>query len=280
MKHLKNITFISLAFLLMLSGCDKNEPYEIIRPPALAHFIAPGPYVNYYVRNAASDSFVIQVGTSDISSVDRSVSFNISSTSGAASGQEYSVINPPTGNSILIKAGSAIGSLTIKGKFTEYNAGQKDTLVVTLTEPSVPIAKFNDTLRIILQGYCDVNLDDLIGLYENAFDTQAGSPNYGPYTLEVMSASSTGATTGYIMVSNFWDVGGADIRINLDWTDPANFTTTVPSQFLYRDGTYGPATITGVGTGSFSSCDNTFRISYQVTVAAGSFGNFITRIAR
>ena len=83
-----------------------------------------------------------------------------------------------------------------------------------------------------------------------------------------------------LRITNFWDVGGPAITVNLDWTDPANFKTTIPAQFLYTDPTYGAATITGVGNGSFASCNNTFTFSYKVTVSAGSFGNYTTTMAR
>jgi hypothetical protein len=282
MKQISNITLLAIGLLFILTGCDKTERYQITKPEPLAHFISSNPNVNYYVRNAATDSFVVQVGTTDVSSVDRSVTFNVTSPTGAVNGTDYAISSPASGNSIVIKAGTVVSSITVKGKFAAFATGKKHTLYFTLAQPSVAVAKFSDTVKLAMQRYCDVVPSALTGVYKKAFDIQTGQPTYGPYTVNIPTAvaTSTGATTGYVMISNFWDVGGADIRVNLDWTNPASFITNVPAQFLYTDPTYGAATITGVGNGSFSSCDNTFSISYSVTVSAGSFGNFTTTIAR
>jgi hypothetical protein len=282
MKQISNIALLAIAILFVMTGCDKTKPYDIIAPPALAHFISTNQVVSYYVRNSATDSFVVNLGTTDVSNADRTITYKISSPTGAVNGTDYTVVSPASGNTVVFKAGTVLSTIVIKGKFTSYSSGKKDTLVFTLAAPSLASAKFSDTIKLVLQRYCDVVPANFTGLYKKCFDIQAGQPNYGPYTVNMPSAgvTATGATTGYVMISNFWDVGGADIRVDLNWTNPANFTTSVPAQFLYTDATYGAATITGVGTGSFSSCDNTFSISYKVTVSAGSFGNFITTIAR
>ena len=282
MKQISNIVLFAFSALFVMTGCDKTERYENTMPPALAHFVSSSQYVSYYVRNNAADSFTVQVGTTDVANVDRTVTFNISSPSGAVAGTQYAVTSPASGNSVVIKAGTAVSSIKIHGNFSSYSSGRKDTLVFTLVQPSVAPAKFNDTVKVVLQRYCDVTPSSFVGTYTKSFDIQTGQPTYGPYEIVITSGAFTaiGATTGYVLMSNFWDVGGPDIRVNLDWTDPANFKTSVPAQFLYTDATYGAATVTGVGNGSFSSCDNTFRISYTVTVAAGSFGNFITTIAK
>ncbi len=282
MKKISNIVLSAVISLTLLTSCNKNKPYETAIAPSQAHFISNTQFMNYYVRNASADSFIIQVGTTDVSNVDRTVTFNITSPSGAVNGTDYSVVTPATGKAVTIKAGEAIGSIKLHGTFGSYSGGGKDTLVFTLAAPSIPAAGFSDTLKVILQSYCDVDPTTFVGSYTKSFDIQTGSPTYGPYKTEITSGAltTTGATSGYITVSNFWDVGGPEIRINLDWADPANFNTTVPAQFLYTDPSYGAATITGVGAGSFSSCDNTFKISYKVTVSAGSFGNYITKIAR
>lgn len=282
MKQISNIVFLAFALILILTGCDKTERYEVAKADGFAHFVSSTKFVNYYVRNSSADSFVVQVGTTDVATVDRTISFKISSPSGAVAGTQYSVTSPASGTSVVLPAGAAVAGIKIHGNFASYATGRKDTLVFTLAQPSVPVAKFSDTVKLVLQRYCDVVPANFIGTYTKSFDIQTGSPTYGPYEIDVTAAAvtATGATKGYVMMSNFWDVGGPDIKVDLDWTNPANFTTSVAAQFLYTDPTYGAATITGVGTGSFSSCDNTFSISYKVTVAAGSFGNFITTIAR
>lgn len=281
MKQFSNIGFLLIAISIIITGCDKGEQYPLSIPPAVSHFTSTDPYVTYYVRNTTDDSFIIQIGTSDVSTVDRTVTFNINSPSGAVAGTDYSIITPASGNTAIIKAGTAVSSVKIKGTFDSYLNGKQDTLVVTLSEPSITVAKFSDTMKVVLKAYCDVDVTNFLGIYDNNIDTQAGEADYGPYEIDISSSgvTSTGATTGYVIMRNFADYG-SDIRVDLDWTDPANFNTSVAPQFLFKHPTYGNATIAGVGKGSFSSCDNTFKISYKLTVAAGSFGNFITYVAR
>lgn len=280
MNNFSKPGFLALfSFILIMTGCDKTELYEIKKADPVAHFVTSGSVLDYYVRDSPLDSFIVQIGTSDVSDVDRTVTFNITSPSGAVSGTDYEVVG--AGNTVTIKAGTAIASLKLHGNFDSYSGGTKDTLVLALAQQSIAVAKFSDTVRVILQPYCDVSLDAFIGDYTKSFDVQTGSPTYGPYVITVTSSgTNANGTSGYLMMSNVWDWGGPDIRVNLDWSNPANFTTSIPAQFLYVDPTYGDATITGVGTGSFSSCENKFTLSYRVTVAAGSFGNFITPMAR
>ena len=282
MKQISNIGLLVIASIFIITGCDKTKPYDVKEADAVAHFVSPAKYVSYFVRNVTTDSFSVQIGTSDVSSLDRTVGFNISSPSGAVSGTNYTITSPASGNNIIIKAGTAITAIKLHGNFASYSSGRKDTLVFTLARPSIDIAKFSDTVKVILQRYCDVVPASFVNKYTKCFDIQDGAVVWGPYNIKITTSvfTSTGATTGYVMMANFFDVGGPEIKVKLDWTNPANFTTTiVDPQFLYKDPTYGDATISGVGTGSFSSCDNTFKISYKVTVAAGSFGNFTTTLA-
>lgn len=282
MNKFSKIGFAFLSFFaLIMTGCDKTELYETKKADPVAHFVTASPVLSYYVRDNPLDSFIVQIGTSDVASVDRTVTYNISSPTGAVEGTDYEIVGTDPAKTVTIKAGSAIANLKIHGKFDSYSGGTKDTLVISLAQPSLTVAKFLDTVRVVLQPYCDVVLDDFLGDYSRSFDIQTGQPTYGPYAILITSATTNAdGTSGYVMINNVWDVGGPDVRVNLDWSNPANFNTTIPAQFLYKDGTYGDATITGVGTGSFSSCEGKISLSYRVTVAAGSFGNFTTTIAR
>ncbi len=261
---------------VLFAGCDKNENIgNVIVPPSQAHF-ANNLAGAYYVQNDPASVFKVPVGTTTISSSARKVTFSITSPTGAGAAQ-YSL---PGGNTITIPAGKALDSITVKGNFAGFPGSRTDTLTFKITGGDVAPATYNDTYKLVMTKYCNVVLSSFTGNYTKCFDIQTGSPTYGPYAINITSAVALTATTGYVMMPNIWDAGGPAVRVNLDWTNPANFTTSIPAQFLYNDPTYGAATITGVGTGSFSSCDNTFSLSYRVTVSAGSFGNFITTIAR
>lgn len=249
--------------------CKKTE---LTVPPSLAHFAGQST-AGYFIQNVPNSVYNLTVGVTTVSNVDRTINFTVTSPTGAAAGTQYNIGT----TSVVIPAGKSTATIPVKGLFAGYAGTRVDTLVFTLNSGGVEPAPFNNVFKLVLQKYCTVTLTALAGTYNNSFDLQAGSPDYGPYTTVLNTPVSTGATTGTMKINNFWDVG-TSITVNLDWTNPANFTTTIPQQFLYTDPSYGAATIKPVGTGKFSSCDKSFSFSYTVTVAAGSFGNFTTTI--
>lgn len=257
--------------LLVLFSFISCKKQGVTISPLQAHFAEESG--GYYVENSTSTVFKVPVGLTTPTTQDRTFNFTVSSPTGAAAGAQYNIAS----NSVTIPAGSAIGYIDVNGIFAGYATDRKDTLVLTLTGGDATIASFSNTFTLAMQKYCPVDLNDLLGVYNNSFDIQPPSPNYGPYPTAISDVESTGATSGKITIENFWDVGGS-ITVNLDWSDPSNFTTNIPSQFLYNDSRYGAATISPVGKGKFSSCDKSFTFSYTVTVAAGSFGNFTTTI--
>ncbi len=286
MKQFINIGFISLTLLVLITGCDKTKPYDIQKVDALAHFVSASKNISYYVRNNASDSFSVQVGTSDVSNQDRLITFNISSPTGAVAGGGYTLLTPSSGNTVVVKAGTAITTIKLHGNFATYASGKKDTLVFTLAQPSLAIAKFSDTVKVVLQRYCDVVPAGFTGDYKNSNDTDP-SGSYGPYKATVVSITPTSSTSANMVIANFSFTEIApynilNITVGLDWTDPANFKTSIPTQIISNDNFYGygPLTIAPNGTGSFSSCDNTFTFNYKLNVSAGSFGNFVTKMVR
>jgi hypothetical protein len=278
MKKINNAYLMSMLLLFsLLIGCDKTKPYDIVTPPVQAHFLnSTGG--SYYVKNDPNSVFKIPVGltSTNSSATNQVVSISVASPTNAVSGTQYTLPSA----TVNIPAGKAVDSLSVKGIFAGFPGTRVDTLVFSINNGDVKASDYNKVYKLVLRKYCDVVPASLTGNYTRCFDIQPPSPNYGPYKTAISSAVLVTPTTGYIVVTNFWDVGGSPITIDLDWSNPANFTTSVRTQPLYVDPTYGQATIRPVGTGSFSSCDNTFTIKYQVTVAAGSFGSFTTTIAR
>lgn len=279
-----------LPIILMLSGviaagaflaCNKNKEYTTITPPLQASF-ANNTGGTYYIKNDPNSTFKVPIGITTTSDVSRNITVSITSPTGATSAQ-YTV--PST--TITIPAGKAVDSLTIKGLFSGYATARIDTLIITITGGDAAPSDYNKTYKLVLRKYCDVVLNNFLGDYANSYDDDGGGP-YGPYTVKVTAVNQLTATTGTMTLSNeaygwmgFAPTNNA-ILVNLDWTDPANFKTTIPAQVIYSGNFYGygPLTITGVGTGTFSSCDNTFKLNYKMTVAAGSFGNVNTVMAR
>lgn len=272
MFNYKNSIFLTIAAIVIaVSGCKKNE----IITPSYSEFVGATTVSSYFIPNDPNSTFKIPVGITNFSDKDRVINYTVTSPTGAASGQQYTI----SGNSITIPAGKVVDTITVKGLFAGYPAGRKDTLVITLSGGDVPVANYNNVYKVVMQKYCNVNLTTLLGDYSKSYDLQTGQPTYGPYATKITTPVAITPTKASIKIENFWDYG-TTITAELDYTDPASFKASIPTQLLYNDPTYGPATIKQVGTGTFSSCDNTFTFSYTVTVAAGSFGNFTTTIAR
>jgi hypothetical protein len=276
MNRLYKLMIAGAMATALFTGCDKNENIgNVIVPPSQATF-ANQTGGSYFVENTPTSTFKVPVGVTTLSNVARKVNFTVTSPTGAGAAQ-YTIVG---GNSVTIPAGKAVDSITVRGLFAGFPGTRRDTLIFKISGGDVDPGKFNDTYTLVMTKFCPVNLSAFTGNYTRSFDLQPPSTPYGPYAISVSSVTSLTPTTGFVLMNNVWDVGSANIRVNLDWTNPANFTTSVPTQFLYNDPTFGPATIRPVGTGTFSSCDNTFSLRYEVTVAAGTFGVFTTTIAR
>jgi hypothetical protein len=263
-----------MVLALMLGACVKQK----IATPAFAEFAAQAQsnMGNYFITNDPNSVFKIPIGISTASNADRVLTFSVSSSSGAVSGQEYTL---PDSTSITIPAGTVVDSIPVKGIYSAYASGRLDTLIFTITGGDVTTLLTNNTYTLTMQQYCDVVLNDLKGDYNNCFDNQAGSPPSGPYQITFSSFVSTGPTTATATMVDLWGVG-TTLTLNLDWTVPGNFKTIIPQQLLYVDSYYGPVTASPAGTGTFSSCSDTFTISYSISVTAGSFGDFVTTVTR
>jgi hypothetical protein len=279
--------FYLLVFALFSIGFFSCKKDNTINTPVLSEFATPTAIGKYFVKDDPNSVLKIPVGITTVSNKPRTVTFSVSSPTGAVEGQQYNLGT----TSIVIPAGTAQDSISLKGIFAGYPTGRTDTLIFTITGGDVSTFKGFTTYTVVMQKYCEVNLNDFIGDYANSVDNQ--DPNsYGPYTATINSFVSTGPTSATIYVTNFaaagfgpWDPSDAaanpGIAVKLDWTDPSNFTTIIPTQSLDNNlFGYGPGTVSGVGSGTFSSCKNTITLSYEVKVGPGSFGDFITVLQR
>lgn len=229
---------------------------------------------SYFITNSPNSVYKIPVGITAIPNADRKLTFTVSSPSGAASGQQYNLGS----TTITIPAGKTVDSISVKGLFGGYASGRKDTLIFKLTGGDVNAMSGSNQFTLYMQKYCPVDLTQFAGVY-NIQDYYAGAPDGGPYTVTITPGTANG-TTGYILISGIWGFDSPPVRVNLDWTNPANFTTSIPTAPWFVHPTYGQATIRPNGTGTFSSCDNKFTLSYETTVSAGSFGKEISVITK
>lgn len=281
MKIINKILPAALAVALVgaFIGCDKTKPYDILAAEPEVHFISSNRNMAYYVEDNPNSTFTIEVGTTDVSKQDRTVTYKVTSPTGAVSGTHYSMI-PANSTTVTIPAGQSKASIVVHGIFAPYADGtRKDTLQFTLAEPSIKPAGFSDTINLVLQRYCTVDLAEFTGAY-TIQDYYNGAPDGGPYTVYLTPGTSTGTNTGYVILTGLWGVANPTVRVNLDWSNPANFTTTIVKANWFVDPDYGQSTINPSGAGTFSSCDNTFTIRYEATVAAGSFGKYTSVLTK
>lgn len=282
-KSLFLIPVFAGILLFSVYSCKKQET---LTPPSASEFVTPTGSLTgaYYVQDDPNSVFKIPVGFTTVSDKDRTIQFTYTSSTGAAAGSQY---NAPA--SITIPAGKVLDTLRLNGLFAGYPTGRVDTVTVQITGGDATANAYNNTYKVVLRKYCNVDLNALSGVYTTSTDKQ-GSNAWGPYISNI-SATSTGATTATLTIQNFSAAAfgpfaptdaaaNPGIKVDIDWTNPANFTTKMQTQAFYNDPTYGPATIKANGNGTFSSCDQSFTVNYTVTVAAGSFGNFTTVIKR
>lgn len=253
------------------SSCLKDQEFN---PETEAMFLNGTSTLQYYVRSTPGSNFKIPVGVTNVSDVDRTVTITTSSPTGATEGTHYSIAS----KSITIPAGKAVDSITLSGIYNAYPVSRVDTLLLTLqTNDNLTAAGFNSVQKVVLRRYCDVLLADIAGVSSAQDYDDTGAPDGGGYSLSIAAGTSTG-TTGTVVLTGLWGIP-RPVTVNLNWTNPSNFTATIPDQNFYIHGTYGQVKIRSVATGSFSSCANTMTLIYEPYVPGlGTFGTYTTEI--
>jgi hypothetical protein len=285
MKLFNNLTLVAFAAVaLLLGSCDKTKPYDVDVAPPFAHFVGKATQL-YEVVDNTTPAYKVQLGSTDVSGSDRVVTYKVTSPSGAIGGTHYTIATGNNAGTVTIKGGEAIANITVQADLATYIGGRKDTLVFSLSEPSMKIADFMDTVVLVIRSGCNeglVTIADLSGDYDNT-NEDFGGP-YGPYTTTITSATSTSATTGTIVVDNIFDAGWAPITFNLDWTNSSNRLVTLDRQFGIAPASTvssNPA-YTGwevmvetavAGPGTFSACNQTVTLKLRVGILDPATGN-------
>jgi hypothetical protein len=266
--QLSSFVMVLFATILMTTSCKKNnysvDLDDVKQAPLAAEFIPSDNklQVEYFVTSS-NNPYKIPIGVTNVSNEDRIISLSYSSRN-ATSGAQF---NGPA--SITIPAGKAIDTLTFRGLFTGYPAGRKDTVKIKFS--GISGVDRRDSFELIMQRYCDVVLSQLSGEYANSNEyTSAGAFSYGPYSTAVDNLVSTGPTKAEGFFVNLYDYGWNDIKFVMDWTNPANFTITIPVQPTGNPGSGVAQVRSSSGrVNTFSSCDQTFTISLDLLNASG-----------
>jgi hypothetical protein len=289
MKTIKNkglaiLSLVVLALTIVVSckkGYDYNLPPDSVSVAEFSQVTNGTTYAGYFVK-ATNDPLPLVVGFTNTSNVDRTINFTVTSRT-AVAGTQY--IAP---SAVVVKAGQSFDTLKFKALFAGYPSGRKDT--VTIKMSGFPTVNNTDSIRVVIQPYCDVTSTNMTGNYTASRDywpaITTANASATAYTAVVSDWTSTGATTATAKIKNLGntpDIGFAPFAVTdgaatgltaiFDWTDPANFKVSIASQpYVASLYTYGASTISTV-SGSFSSCDQTITLSYSVRVSAGSFNN-------
>ena len=266
MKNIEKFGFIILILAVIISSCKKNNLVigKDIEPPSFVKFnrlLATDTMKTYYI-NSAGNPFKLVVGLTTIADKDRTISFTYTSNT-AVQGAQF---NAPA--SIVIPAGKALDTLAFSGLFAGYTSTAKiDTVKITISGGDVPASPYYSTYYLILRKYCDVVLPSLAGTYANTNEYNSdGTFSYGPYTTVVKNLVATGTTTATGTVENLYNDGWNDINFTLDWTNPASFKVTIPTQLTGKSYSGAPTSVKTSTTvkSTFSSCDNSFTISVDL----------------
>lgn len=230
MKLLNKFSLAMLAGgLLVLASCDKTKPYETTIPSPAVHFNKTNVVRVRVLAQAPAPPIVIEVGTTDVSNVDRTAKWVITSPTGAASGVQYS--NASSGT-VSFPAGQVIANITIQpipGGYPIDVVARRDTLYIALQAPDLEPAQWGDTLMIILRGESSVpcsegnpDMAEWDGDFFNCFEIYGGGSPAGPYTATISNPRVTGATTGSVDIANVGDFGWGPMTFTMDWS------TTIP----------------------------------------------------
>lgn len=270
----KNIFYTLLSALLVLGAvsCEKNNV-------VVGKDVTPPPFVKISTWNAADTTgtyvipannkpFMIPIGVTNVSNVDRTINLSYSSPT-AVMGEQYTA---PT--SITIKAGEALDSLPITGIYDGYaSVTRVDKLTISITGGDVPLQATKTHYVLTMKKYWVAPTDVFTGIF-NIQDYYGGEPDGGPYQAELNLVSANGPVLN-MQIVGLW---GSDVPLNftMNWIDLQHGTTVVPTQKWDEIGSYGVSTVKTVGTGTFTVDPKKLSISYNPTVAAGSFGNYIS----
>ena len=274
---MKRVPIILMMTAVIAAGaflaCNKNKEYPVITPPPQANFTSVS--INTYFITSTNTPFKVPISATTVSNKDRNVTLSITSSTGAASGVQYSIAS----TTAVIPAGKIIDSFPVQGIYAGYTGTRVDTLTFTITGGDLAPSDYNNTYKLVMRKSCDVVGANFLGNYTNTVDFYQGNSIGPAYTASISSFTVTSATTATIVVKNLglnaWGpfvatdpVLNPGLTATLDYSNPANYKITMPLQNYFDDGS-GPSPSTIKASGTFSSCDNTLTFVHTDVYAGG-----------
>ena len=260
----KQLLLILFVASLGLSSCKKNNYFvDVEQPKALEEFAQFAPadrrLFRFYPIDVNNTPFKIPVGFTNFSDQDREILFDFSSNK-AIRDKDFK-----SASSLIIPAGKIIDSLSFAGFYNSYPIGRRDTVKIKITGSRTLDRR--DSFEIVLERYCDVILSELKGEFANTIEFRSnGTRAFGPYSTFVENLTRINETSAEGVFVNLFDEGWNDIKFIMDWSDPSNFSITVPRQ---ATGKKGANDVQFVRTASgrpntFSSCRKTYTVSLDL----------------
>ncbi|MCW5914339.1 MAG: hypothetical protein KIT66_07005 [Chitinophagaceae bacterium] len=276
---IKNSLYTLLAAFLVVSmvSCEKNNvvvgkdvtPAPFVKIATWAAADTVGTYIIPEPVNGKSAPYIIPIGVTNVSNVDRTINISYSSAT-AVNGQQFSA---PT--TLVVKAGEALVNLEITGIYDGYESvSRSDNLKVTITGGDVPANVTKTNYLLTIKKYWVAPTNVFQGIYTES-DYYGGELDGDPYPVEVSLISANGPLLN-MQVVGLWGMS-TPLKFTMSWIDLEHGTTTVPTQAWVSDlFGYGQATTKQSGNGTFTVTPNQFSLGYEHTVSAGSFGKYVS----
>lgn len=265
MKNKIGLLSLTVGLLAILSvviiSCKKDK---VVTPDqTVSLFGAGGTTSSYLIPDDTNTVFKIGLGITKPSNADRTITFSISSPTGAAEGSQYTI----SSKTITIPAGKVVDSVSLKGIFAGYPTGRRDTLVFKITGGDIPALVGSDVYKVVMQKFCPLNMSVYSGNFEVVED--AWQDTFPGDIIELTAIDATHFSFIYPTAVN-----PVPIIVTVN---PATNALTITKQSIGSVWVYGAQytgpTAAASGTGNaVIPCDKVVSLNIQWGYSAGTFG--------
>lgn len=260
-----NYLLLFAIFSISFFSCKKDNT---INTPVLSEFPSPSLVGKYLIKNDPNSEFKIPVGITTVSNVPRTVTFSVSSPTGAIEGQQYNL----GATSIVIPAGTAQDSISLKGIFDGYASGRIDTLIFTITGGDVSTFTGYSVYKVVLQQFCPLDLSIFSGNFEVLEDDWQ---DYFPGDVVQLSVNANTVSfdylTTYMHMPLLINVNPANLATSVDATDFGGYS---PGGTIYSaQSVPGPNSVV-------VPCDETISVELDFYTGSTDFGDGILKLRK
>ncbi|MEO7049595.1 MAG: hypothetical protein ABI091_30105 [Ferruginibacter sp.] len=257
---------IGALFSIIFFSCKKDNT---INTPVLSEFASPTFVGIYSVADDPNSVYKIPVGITTVSDKPRTITFSVSSPTGAVEGKQYNLGT----TTIVIPAGTAQDSISLKGIFSGYPAGRKDTLVFKIVGGDIPTLAGSDVYKVVLKQFCPLDMSIFSGDFEVVED---GWADYSAGDVVQLSVSGNTVSFDYPTIYMHQPLL---IKVN-----PSTFATSVIATAFggYSTGgtVYSCESVPGANS-VVVPCDETISVVLDFYDGAGNdYGNNLLKLRK